>query len=124
LSPLRPFGQSTPTDEVHEYDPASDPWRQLAALPTPRSPACRPRATTWLWPATDGRLYAVGGRVDGNYSRNLAANEATDRWEARVPLPTARKDIAAAVLDGRTFVFGGEGARRHLSPGGSLRWSE
>jgi N-acetylneuraminic acid mutarotase len=63
--------------------------------------------------ATDGRLYAVGGRVDGNYSRNLAANETydpvTDRWEARAPLPTARSGIAAAVLDGRMFVFGGEG---------------
>jgi hypothetical protein len=26
----------TPTDEVHEYDPASDRWQRLAALPTPR----------------------------------------------------------------------------------------
>ena len=26
----------TPTDEMHEYDPASDRWRRLAALPTPR----------------------------------------------------------------------------------------
>ena len=26
--------------------------------------------------ALDGRLDAVGGRIDGNYSRNLAANEA------------------------------------------------
>jgi hypothetical protein len=33
----------------------------------------------------------VGGRVDGNDARNLAANEAydpaTDRWEARAPMP-------------------------------------
>src|SRR5262245_32979525 len=26
----------TPTDEVHEYDPASDRWQRLAALPTAR----------------------------------------------------------------------------------------
>jgi len=26
----------TPTDEVHEYDPASDRWQSLAALPTTR----------------------------------------------------------------------------------------
>jgi N-acetylneuraminic acid mutarotase len=54
----------------------------------------------------------VGGRIDGNYSRNLASNEvydpATDRWEQRAPMPTARSGIAAAVLGGRMFVFGGE----------------
>jgi N-acetylneuraminic acid mutarotase len=26
----------TPTDEVHEYDPASDRWQRLATLPTTR----------------------------------------------------------------------------------------
>jgi hypothetical protein len=59
--------------------------------------------------AMDGRLYAVGGRIDGNYSRNLTSNEAYDpatgRWEQRAPLPTARSGIAAAVLEGRMFVF-------------------
>jgi Kelch motif len=32
----------TPTDDVHEYDPASDRWQRLAALPTPRGAACSP----------------------------------------------------------------------------------
>jgi hypothetical protein len=32
--------------------------------------------------ALGGRLYAVGGRIDGNYSRNLAANEASG-WRMR-----------------------------------------
>jgi hypothetical protein len=59
-----------------------------------------------------GRLYAEGGRTDGNYSRNLAPNEAydpaTNPWEQRAPMPTARSGIAAQVLEGRIFVFGGE----------------
>ncbi len=46
------------------------------------------------------------------YARNLSANEvydpATDHWETLAPLPTARSGIAAAVLNGRVFVFGGE----------------
>jgi hypothetical protein len=54
----------------------------------------------------------VGGRIDGNYSRNLASNEAYDlatgRWEQHAPMPTARSGIAAVVLGGRIFVFGGE----------------
>jgi N-acetylneuraminic acid mutarotase len=60
----------------------------------------------------NGRLYALGGRRDGSYARNLATNEAynpaTDHWEPRVSMPTARSGIAAAVLDGRIFVVGGE----------------
>jgi N-acetylneuraminic acid mutarotase len=62
--------------------------------------------------ALEGRLYAIGGRVDGRYADNLAANEAydpsTNRWHTRKPLPTPRSGIAAAVLDGKIFVFGGE----------------
>jgi hypothetical protein len=63
--------------------------------------------------ALPGRLYAVGGRIDDNYSRKLASDEAddppTNRWDQRAPLPTARSGIAAAVLEGQMFVFGGEG---------------
>ena len=70
----------------------------------------------------DGRLYAVGGGIDGNYSRNLASTEAYDpatgRWEQRAPLPTARSGIAAAVLEGRMFVFGGE------APSGTFNQAE
>ncbi len=62
--------------------------------------------------AIGGRLYAIGGRVDGGAARNLAVNEAydpaSDRWEPRQKMPTTRSGIAAAVLDGRIFIFGGE----------------
>ena len=33
---------------------------------------------------------------------------ALNRWQARKPLPTPRSGIAAATLDGKIFVFGGE----------------
>src|SRR5690606_10166580 len=32
---------------------------------------------------------------------------ATDRWEARAPMPTAREHLASAVIDGRIYVVGG-----------------
>jgi N-acetylneuraminic acid mutarotase len=42
----------------------------------------------------------------------LAANEEYDptvgRWQTRTPLPTPRSGIAAAILGGKIFVFGGE----------------
>jgi N-acetylneuraminic acid mutarotase len=37
-----------------------------------------------------------------------------DRWQRLAPLPTARSGIAAAVLQGRIFVMGGE------APGGTF----
>jgi hypothetical protein len=50
--------------------------------------------------AVSGRLYAIGERVNGDYDRNLTANEAydpvADRWEEKAPLPTARSGIAAS----------------------------
>jgi N-acetylneuraminic acid mutarotase len=62
--------------------------------------------------ALGGKLYAIGGRIDGRYSDNLAVNEEFDpaakQWRPRKPLPTARSGIAAAVLEGKVFVFGGE----------------
>jgi N-acetylneuraminic acid mutarotase len=62
--------------------------------------------------ALDGKLHAIGGRVDGSYARNLDAHEvyepARNAWTARPRLPTPRSGIAAAVLGRRIFVFGGE----------------
>lgn len=91
---------------AHEaYDPATDRWTTtLAALPTPRDHLAAA--------VVDGRLYAIAGRIDGSYARNLAVNEEydprTDRWRTRASIPTARSGIAAAVLGSRIFVFGGE----------------
>ena len=51
--------------------------------------------------ALDGRIYAIGGRVDGSYSRNLSTNEAydpaTNRWERRAHLPTAHDEWVVIV---------------------------
>jgi N-acetylneuraminic acid mutarotase len=41
-------------------------------------------------------------------STNEGYDPATDRWEQRAAMPTIRSGIAAAVLHGRIFVFGGE----------------
>jgi len=43
----------TPTDEVHEYDPASDRWQRLTVLPTPRGALAAA--------VLDGKIHAVGG---------------------------------------------------------------
>lgn len=62
-----------------------------------------------------GRLYAIGGRVDVDYSRNLDRNEVydpiTDDWTLLAVMPTARSGITSQVLNGKIFVFGGESDR-------------
>lgn len=66
-------------------------------------------------------LYAIGGRRDIDFGRNLDANESSQtrgQFDAAAPLPTARSGIAAASLDGRIYVFGGEG------PGGTFDENE
>jgi N-acetylneuraminic acid mutarotase len=51
--------------------------------------------------------------VTGDYSQNLVVTErydpAADRWTRVSDLPTARSGITAAVVEGRIYVFGGEG---------------
>jgi N-acetylneuraminic acid mutarotase len=49
---------------------------------------------------------------------NEAYDPANDRWAQRAPMPTARSGIAAAVLDGRIVVVGGE------APSGTFRQVE
>ena len=63
----------------------------------------------------NGKLYAIGGRINGHHDRNASNNEEydplSDRWKALPPMPTVRSGIAAASLDGKVFVFGGETSR-------------
>ena len=102
-------GKNTPAHEVH--DVASETWSRRAAVPTPRD--------HFVLAHADGRLFAIGGRIDGSYARNLAVTEIydplADRWTAGAPMPTDRSGIVAAVLGGRIYVFGGE------APSGTFR---
>ncbi len=59
------------------------------------------------------RLFAIGGRTDVDYGRNLAANESSplvgSSWTTHADLPTVRSGIAAVTVDNKIYVFGGEG---------------
>jgi N-acetylneuraminic acid mutarotase len=92
---------------VEVYDPVRNSWASLAPLPTPRDHL----ATATV----SGKIYAIGGRLNGDYHRNLSVVEvydpATNQWKrVAADLPTARSGITAAVVGGKAYVFGGEGA--------------
>jgi N-acetylneuraminic acid mutarotase len=61
----------------------------------------------------NGRIFVAGGR-DGRTSTMAVLEEydpATRTWTERAAMPTGRSGIAGAGLDGRFYVFGGEGNR-------------
>jgi N-acetylneuraminic acid mutarotase len=62
------------------------------------------------------KLYAIAGRINGDHDRSIGENEeydaATDRWRSRAAIPNIRGGMAAAVLGGNIFVFGGEYRRK------------
>jgi N-acetylneuraminic acid mutarotase len=95
--------------EVEAYEDVTNSWTVAASIPTPRD-----HLAAQVSGAGNGKLYAIGGRVNVDFGQNLDANEEydpdADTWTAKAPLPTARSGIAAAALGGRIYVFGGEGS--------------
>jgi N-acetylneuraminic acid mutarotase len=103
-----------PIDNAWEYDPAGDTWKALAPLPTKRG---SPNAV-----AHKGRIYVIGGAgvhpgskaVDihpARPHRALDVNEvydpATNTWEKRNPMPTARNHAAAGMVNDKIYVIAG-----------------
>jgi N-acetylneuraminic acid mutarotase len=103
-----------PIDNVWEYDPAADAWKALAPLPTKRG---SPNAVV-----VDGKIYVIGGAGLHPGSREPAVHPArphralgttevydpaTNRWETRSAMPTARNHAAAGAVGGKIYVLGG-----------------
>lgn len=105
--------------DLHEvFDPGTGKWSARAAAPT--------RRNSHAAAVIDGKIYVVGGRQNrlpkdhetsgqpggGMEIINLPTLEVydpkTDRWETRTPMPQGQGGLAAAALDGKLYVFGGE----------------
>jgi N-acetylneuraminic acid mutarotase len=111
-----PSGPSAwvPIDNAWEYDPANDTWKALAPLPTKRG------STTAA--VVNGKVYVIGGAASyegaketgihpARPHRVVGTNEvydpATNTWETRSPMPTARNHVAVGVVNGKIYVIGG-----------------
>lgn len=108
----------TETGAVRIYDPATGSWRQGAPMPTPRG--------ALAVAVVNGRIHAIGGTVSRQHAthdhdnpsgedRSVGTHEvydpATDSWERRAPMPTARNHHGAAVVNGRIHVLAGRVGR-------------
>lgn len=84
-----------------EYDPATDKWRAIKALPHSTAAAGVI--------AFGGKIYVIGG-IDGTGIALDLVQEytpGTDTWTSRAVMPTKREHVGAAVLDSLIYVASG-----------------
>jgi N-acetylneuraminic acid mutarotase len=87
-------------DRVVEYDPATDTWRQRAAMPTPR----RFLSTS----VVNGKIYAIGGSThDPALGTVEEYDPATNTWTTKADMPTPRIGMRTSVVDGIIYAIGG-----------------
>ncbi|PYR78266.1 MAG: hypothetical protein DMF87_14550 [Acidobacteria bacterium] len=105
LSPVTPQrGLGT----VQAYDPATNTWKELTPMPTPRNHAAIG--------AVNGKIYVIGGRVGAAFI-GLASDTslvevydpATDTWGTPgARMPTTRSALAYGVYNNKIYIAGGE----------------
>lgn len=94
----------------HIYNPDTMEWTRGKEAPTARNSAAAA--------VIDGLIYVVGGRQnlvqeDGTQlQHNMGTLEvydpSTDSWKTLTPMPEGLGGTAAATVDGKLYVFGGE----------------
>jgi N-acetylneuraminic acid mutarotase len=87
------------------YDTVADSWQSLPPLPE--------RRDHLVGGVVDGVFFAVGGRdaaIEDLNGRVDAFDPAEGYWRSVSAMSVPRAGAASATLDGRIYVFGGEGA--------------
>ena len=89
------------TGRVDVYDPATDSWQQMAAMPTAKY------AHTAA--ILDGKIYVTGGYDSDGQGKNGcdAYDPVTNTWTTIASLSEPRGHHASAVVNGKLCVFGG-----------------
>ena len=87
---------------VEEYDPATNTWRSLPDLPTPRGGSAAGLIGNVIHVAGGENLNAMS-----TYPQHEALDLSTMTWSSAPDLPTKRHGLASAVVDGRWYVIGG-----------------
>ena len=93
---------------VSTFNTSTNAWGSVAAMSTRRD---NPGSAV-----LNGSIYVFGGRTrnaDGTVVDNQLAtverfNPSTGTWSAAAPMPTARRTMVVAVVNGRALVIGGE----------------
>ncbi len=99
------YAALTSTATVDEYDPAAGTWANKAPMPNNRVFHCAG--------VVDGKIYVVGGcgsgwNVNGEDVTDVDVYDpATDTWAQKGKMRSPRAMAAAAVVNGKIYLFGG-----------------
>lgn len=97
---------------VQAFNPATNAWSNRAPMPTARE--------NLVAGAVDGILYAIGGWNSAQIGQSElhtieAYDPATNSWSTRAPMPTARRNLAAGVVNGAIVCAGGYAGSNSLA---------
>ena len=95
-------------DMLQVYDQANNTWSTKAPLSTVRSAMAAG--------VINGKLYVAGGKTPVSgivipcHPVNVLEeyNPVTNTWTTKTPMPTARQEAGAGVIDGKLYVVGGQ----------------
>jgi N-acetylneuraminic acid mutarotase len=98
------IGEIVSTNE--EYDPVTDTWVFKKSMPTARY--------GFAIAVYQNKIYCIGGVTSYSTSSgydvtgiNEVYDPATDTWETKTPMPTARDSLQANVVNDRIYLIGG-----------------
>ena len=96
---------------LERYDPKTDSWAALAAMPAPRGGVGAAVA--------DGRLVVAGGEEPTSVDNSVFAYDiASNTWSDLPPMPTGRHGLAVAAVDKTIFAIGGATQASHTASTG------
>jgi len=98
--------QCSPTGTVEAYDPIANAWTTTKKpMPTARWGAASD--------VLNGQIYVAGGSQSCPQGSVIVSFElevydpSADAWTSKMPMPTARWDLAAAAVNGKLYAIGG-----------------
>jgi hypothetical protein len=98
------------TNEV--YDPSTDTWTTKASMPTARAFLAAAVVNVFI----RNVIYAIGGYNRSGYlSTNEVYDPSDNLWAIKAPMPTARANLAAAVVNNIIYAIGGWNGSGFLS---------
>ncbi len=96
---------------LERYDPKTDSWAALAAMPAPRGGAGAAVA--------DGRLVVAGGEEPTSVDNSVYAYDITaNTWTELPPMPTGRHGLTVAAVDKMLFAIDGATQPSHTASTG------
>lgn len=105
------YPKEAPLDTIQIYDPQLDKWRQGPGIPEHRR---RGGAGTIVY---GGKIYLVGGIIDGHTSGTVAwfdeFDPKTGVWRELPDAPRIRDHFPAVVAGGRLYCAGGRNTSYH-----------